>query len=108
MNLPNVLDSSLERQKMRSDDRILVMKTVEGKRQIDTGGRVDYKDLFSGEGDNLHAIMDPNTCLWEFRYARGALPPNLKGQRFTSFNKLLTFARSYFDKRNLEIVEVID
>lgn len=107
MNLPNVLDSSLERQKMRSDDRILVIRPMEGKQDVDSRGLIDPR-IFKGEGKNLHGVMDPATCLWEIKYEHGALPLHLKGQQFTNFSKLLAFAREYFNKRNLEIVEVID
>lgn len=91
--------------KERSTDRILVLKIIDGKKPTSSLGNVDTR-LFKGE-NKLHAIMDPRTCLWYFKYDSGALPEPLK-QKFTSFNKLLEFARAYFVKRNIEIAEVID
>lgn len=91
--------------KMRSPDRILVLKVKDGKAPIASTGLID-KRLFTGE-NNLHAIMDMQTCLWTVKYDNGGLPEPLK-QQFTSFSSLLKHTRAYFHKRNVEIVEVKD
>ena len=49
----------------------------------------------------------PPYGLWAFKYDSGGLPEPLK-QKFTSFKALFDFAKVYFLKRNLEIVEIKD
>jgi hypothetical protein len=90
---------------MRSDTRTLVLAPIEGEKIKSSTGLVD-PGLFTGE-NNLFAIMDTQTCLWCFKYKRGGLPPALK-QRFTSFDRLLEYARNYFRTRGIQIVEVLD
>lgn len=89
----------------RKDDRILVLKKIEGKHTLASSGLIDNR-LFSNE-NNLHAVMDPTTCLWTFKYDSGTLPASMRGQ-WTSFSKLYDFAKTYFHKRNIEIVNVLD
>lgn len=89
--------------KMKSDDRVLVLKPVEGKQTLASDGSVD-KRLFTGE-NNLHAIYDEVSGVWSMKYDKGAIPGGLQG-RFTLFSELLSTARSYFNKRNVGIVEV--
>ena len=91
--------------KMRKTDRILVLKLMEGKEPVSSTGIIDPR-LFKGE-NNLHAIMDEETCLWYMRYDKGVVPPALKSSSFTSFSKLYKYAKEYFAKRNIEIVEVL-
>lgn len=91
--------------KMRSPDRILVLKVIDGKAPVASTGLVD-KRLFTGE-NNLHAVMDTQTTLWTVKYDNGGLPEPLK-QQFTSFGSLLKYVSAYFRKRNVEIVEVKD
>jgi hypothetical protein len=91
--------------KERSYDRILVLKQIEGQKVKGSTGLTDPR-LFTGE-NKLHAIRNHQTCLWYFKYEMGLLPEPLKTQ-FTSFGKLLQHAKTYFSKRGLEIVEVID
>lgn len=86
-------------------DRILVLKIQEGKTVKDVTGNVD-PDLFKG-GNRLHAIKDPETCMWYFKYDRGGLPETLKC-KFTGFSTALRYAQNYYKKRNLDIVEVQD
>jgi len=93
------------KQKNRSEDRVLVLKVMEGKSPITTGGMAD-KRIFSGE-PNLHAIRGPFDNLWRLRYIHGVLPRPFQ-QSWTSFSSLLDFAKGYFAKRNIEIVEVQD
>src|SRR5258705_4265787 len=90
---------------MRSEDRILVLKPIEGLGPRDSIGNIDHR-LFKG-GNKLHAIQDPRTCMWYFKYEDGNLQEALK-QKFTNFKTLLDFARAYYLKRNIEIVEVKD
>ncbi len=94
-----------ESEKMRKDDRVLVLKVKDGKSAISSTGNVDNR-LFTGE-NRLHAIRGPKNALWTLRYDVGVVPPVLK-QKFTSFDALLAFCKTYFNKRNIEITEVID
>lgn len=91
--------------KLRSSDRIVVLEPMDGKKSLNTSGLVDTR-LFTGR-NQLHIIMDPQTCLWSFKYESGILPDPLK-QRFTSFRNIYDYAVEYFRKRNIKIVEVID
>jgi hypothetical protein len=91
--------------KMKKDTRVLVLEKIEGKDTKTNTGLVDNR-LFSGE-NNLRAIKHPGTNIWEMRYDSGGLPEPLK-QKFTSFNKLVTHASRYFDKRGIKISKVID
>ena len=87
-----------------STDRILVLEPIDDKKPLSSTGLVDPR-LFTGE-NKLHAIKDPQTCLWHFKYEQGILPPTLKGQ-YTGFNQLKKTAEDYFTKRNMKIKEVI-
>lgn len=91
--------------KMRSDDRVLKIQPIEGKKPKDVTGMIDPR-LFTGE-NNVHATMDPQTTLWSIRYEKGNMPP-VFNQRFTSFKQAKKFADTYFKNRNMEVVEVID
>jgi len=86
-------------------DIVLELGKQEGKPTLDTTGLVDNR-LFTGH-NKLHAIMDKQTCLWHFKYDQGILPRPLQ-QQFTSFNRLKTFAETYFNNRNIDIVKVVD
>jgi hypothetical protein len=97
-----------EESKMRSPDRILVLKPIEGKKPLDSGMRVDprlFKD--SADTNRLHGIMDLETSLWSMKYEKGSVPPALSG-KFTGFKELLNAAKNYYNQRNIEIVEVKD
>lgn len=89
----------------RSTDIILVLKPMEGKKPLSAAGMVDNR-LFNGE-NNLHAIMDTQTCLWRLTIDNGILPPVLR-QQFTGFSRLLNFVKGYYDRRNVEIAEIRD
>ena len=91
--------------KEKKADRILVLKPIEGKKTLDNKGLVDPR-LFKG-GNNLHAIRDLQTTLWNFKYESGVLPDELRG-KFTSFAKLKEHADAYFEKRGIHIAEVQD
>ncbi len=103
MNLTS-FQTSVE-DKMRSSTRTLVLSKIEGEKTKSSTGLID-PGLFSGE-NNLFAIMDPQTCLWGFKYKHGGIPPALK-QKFTSFDRLFRYAQDYFRSRGVEITEVID
>lgn len=98
------IDEELLKSKMRSTDRILVLRPIEGSKAKSSTGLVDPR-LFKGD-NNLHAIMDP-MGLWYCRLDQGVIPPELK-QQFTSFAKLLKHIQEYYKTRNIEIVEVKD
>lgn len=91
--------------KLKKDDRILVLGTMEGKKPLTTKGLFDPR-LFTGE-NTLHAVKDAQGTLWRMKYQMGGIPDELR-QAFTSFERLLTFAKDYYAKRNVEIKEVID
>lgn len=88
--------------KPHSPDRVLVLKAMEGKKPLNTSGVADPR-LFTGE-NKLHAVMDPESCLWKLKYEMGIVPDGLKGT-FTGFKALKKFADEYFGRRNIEIVE---
>lgn len=89
--------------KMRSDDRIFVLERTEGTKN--SAGIVDNR-LFT-DGNKLHAKMDPETTHWALHYEKGLIPPVLQ-QRFTSWNKCLDFVKTYFERRNVKIKEILD
>lgn len=91
--------------KLRKDDRIFVLRPIDGKRPSSSTGLVDTR-LFTG-GNVLHAKMDPQNCLWYMEYENGVLPQALKG-RYTKFRDLREYVENYFRTRNIEIVEVKD
>ena len=93
------------RDNIRKTDVILILAPVEGKTARNTAGLIDQR-IFTGES-KLHAVMDPQSCLWYMRYDSGILPPPLR-QRFTSFGRLLDFAKGYFQRRDIKIVEIKD
>lgn len=91
--------------KMHSNERGLVLKTVEGKYTKNNSGLTDSR-LFTGD-NKLLAIFDPNIRLWYLRYEVGLIPMALR-QNFTSFNTLIKYVKAYFLKRNIEVKEVED
>lgn len=90
--------------KMLDDDRVLVLKVMEGKKAADSAGKIDPR-LFTGE-NRLHAIFDPRTGMWNMRYETGGLPGALQ-QKFLEFADLKQAAKEYFATRNIEIVDVL-
>lgn len=91
--------------KMMSDNRVLILKVMEGKTAKDYSGKVDPR-LFTGE-NKLHGIYDPQSGMWNMRYQTGILAEPLR-QKFTTFEDLYAFAKKYFATRNVEIAGVID
>lgn len=95
--------------KMRAPDRVLMLELIDGKKPMSSTGLVDPRLFKDGEEANrLHAVMDQETCLWSFKYEKGAVPPALKDMKFTGFKKAKQFAEDYFLKRNIKITEVKD
>lgn len=90
-------------EKERKTDRVIVLKPIPGKQVKNSLGMSESRAAV----DSLRAVMDSQTCLWEFRYKGAVLPEPLR-QKFTSFRELRTYAEGYFGRRNLEIVEVRD
>jgi hypothetical protein len=99
------MDLNQPNKHMLSTDRVLVLSVIDGQRPLSSTGLADPR-LFTGE-NKLHAIKDPQTCMWFLKYEQGGIPPVLK-QMFTSFKMLLKFTRDYFEKRNIEIKEILD
>lgn len=92
-----------EAEKMHSFDRVIVIKPMEGLKVLSAQGSVDAR-LFTGD-NRLHAVYDVNSGLWYMKYDNGILPAALQG-RFIMLQELLDFVRAYYQKRNVEIVEV--
>lgn len=91
--------------KNKSSDRILVLETIDGNAPKNSIGNTDNR-LFTG-GNQLHAIMDPQTCFWRLKYEKGILPGAFQ-DTFTSFNLLKRHVDNYFKTRNIRVKEVID
>lgn len=92
-------------EKMYSNDRVLILKVMEGKKATDTMGRVDGR-LFTGD-NKLHGVYDPRTGMWNMRYDTGALPGGLQ-EKFLDFSSLVDHAKRYFATRNVEIAGIIE
>jgi hypothetical protein len=89
---------------LMSNDRILILKPIDGTNSSSSKGLIDNR-LFTG-GNRLHAVMDEQTCLWSFRYDHGFVPQDLK-QQWTSFQGAMKAAKVYFLNRNVEVKEVL-
>lgn len=93
------------REKMHTEDRVLMLKVMEGKKPLTVHGVVDPR-LFTG-ANKLHGVYDDRTGMWNLRYETGGLPGALQ-EKFTSFEQLEEFARAYYKTRNVEVAQVID
>lgn len=93
---------------MRSSDRILMLEEMEGKdaRKGTTSSILD-PTLFKEGGNRLHCVMNPETCMWTFKYEKGMIPPVFKGS-WTGFRSAKKFAEEYFFHRNIRVSEVKD
>lgn len=91
--------------KMHSDVRYIEAKPIEGKFTKSSGGLIDTR-IFTGE-NKIIAERDPMTSFWTVRYEQGALPQAFRGS-WTSFTRLMDYLKSYFEKRNIEVKEIID
>lgn len=89
--------------KMHSPTRELKIAPKPGKKG--KPGLVD-PGLFTGETNHLYIIMDEYGN-WAFKFQNGILPEPLRA-KFTRASKAITHAKQYFDKRDLEVTEVID
>lgn len=93
------------REKMLSNDRVLILKVSEGKKPLSSGGLVDSR-LFTGE-NKLHGVFDERTGMWNMKYETGGLPGALQ-QKFTTFEDLVDYATIYFKTRNVDIAGIIN
>lgn len=93
------------RAKMLSNDRILILRVIEGKKPLSSGGVVDSR-LFTGE-NKLHGVFDERTGMWNMKYETGGLPGALQ-QKFITFEDLVSCAKTYFKTRNVEIAGIIN
>lgn len=93
-----------KKENIRSDDRIIELKKIEGKHTLDSFGLVDNR-LFNGE-NKLHATMEPNG-LWYVYYDKGMVEPTLR-VKFTNFPSLMKFLVDHYRKRNIQVKEVLD
>lgn len=93
------------RDKLKKDDRVLVLKIIDGEKPLSSIGMVD-KSLFTG-GNNLHAKFDTQQGMWYCAYDRGAVPEAISS-KWTSYSQLLFDVEAYLKKRNVEIEKVID
>ena len=91
--------------KMRSYDRVILLKPIEGKEVISSTGKVDPR-LFNG-GNKLHAVYNVTTGLWDLKVENGSIAGGLQGS-FSEFESLLTHVTSYFNRRNIEVTGVQD
>lgn len=94
---------SPDRTKMTSDDRILVLEIVNGKRANDS--LIDNA-VFDGK-NNIHAVLQLNN-LWTLKLEHGFLPSYLRDKAFTNFNRLLKYVEDYFSKRGIKVKEIVD
>lgn len=91
--------------KPQISERRLELSVIDGKKPLTSIGTVD-PGLFKGE-NCLRAVMDPETCLWSFKYDKGRVPPALTGE-FTGYKALRKHADNYFFHRNIAVTEVRD
>jgi hypothetical protein len=88
----------------RTTDRVFTLTVKEGFKPKDSREQVDSR-LFTGD-NKLHAKWDFNTNLWRLELDNGSLPEPLK-QRFTKFEYAERIVKTYYEKRNVTIKEVI-
>jgi hypothetical protein len=100
-----MVDKTLNVIRNLTSDRVIKLKPREGEKPLNSKGMVDTR-LFSGD-NNIHVKMDKQSSLWYFEYDNGVLPQQLQ-QRFTSYSKALDFAKQYYDRRNVDVKEVVD
>lgn len=100
-----MVDHAANQIKMISNDRVFVLKLIEGTKPLSTTGTPD-KRLFTGE-NRLHAIRDPQTSFWSVRYDSGIVPKPLE-QSFTTFQKCRDFVTAYFKRRNIDVTDIVE
>lgn len=102
----NITDrEQVEGAKMRSYDRVILLKPMEGKEPLSSGGAVDVR-LFKG-GNKLHAVYEVASGLWGLKVENGSIAGGLQGQ-FSEFDMLLNHVKSYFNRRNIDVIGVQD
>lgn len=99
------LDAIDKSAKIRSTDRVFILKKKDIKVNTKSSSGIIDNRLFTGE-NRLHAIQNPETSLWSFKYEHGMTPSTLKSS-FTSWQKAYEFIKVYFENRNIEITEVL-
>lgn len=102
----NLEQARAESPLMRKSDRVIKLKIIDGEKGLDKNGQVDPR-LLNGGGNDLHAVMDPQTCLWTLHFEKGMIPMPLR-QQFTSFSMTKKHVEAYYRGRNIEIAEVQD
>lgn len=95
----------ISKDKLKKDDRILVLKVIDGEKPLSSIGMVD-KTLFTG-GNRLHARYTVQTGWWNCYYDHGKIPEAISGT-WTSFDKLHFDVQAYMKKRNIAIEQVLD
>jgi hypothetical protein len=90
---------------LKSTDRIIKLKVKDGMKPESSGGAIDNR-LFKNE-NNLHAIQQ-ETGLWVLKIEHGSLPPMLENQQWTNFTGVVRAVSEYYDKRNIEIANIIE
>lgn len=93
------------RDKLKKDDRVLVLKIIDGKLPLAKLGQIDRR-CFSGD-NKLHARFEPQTGYWHCAYEFGVIPGALTG-KWMSFDKLLYDVQRYLKTRNIEVEKVLD
>jgi len=93
--------------KMRSDDRIIVLRPIKGKNTLNSIGLVDHRLLKGDSTSRLHAKLDPTGLWYLFMDNGGKVPESMSG-KWTRWDDCIRDLTAYFKKRNIEIIEVID
>ena len=91
--------------KNHTTTRELVLKVKMGAKPVSSTGLIDNR-LYNGN-NKLYAYLDPIHLLWRVKYADGTIPEALR-QNWTKFSYLYEYVKNYYEKRNLDIVEVKD
>lgn len=94
-----------KKDKVKKDDRILVIKVIDGEKPLSSIGTMD-KRIFQG-GNRMHAKYNPMTGFWRVSYEVGHVPANLD-QSWMTFDGLMYDVGNYLRSRNLEIEQVLD
>jgi hypothetical protein len=88
-----------------ANDRIIKLQLKEGMSAKNSAGVTDNRVL-TGE-NKLHAVHDPQTSFWSLHWDKGILAPPLQ-QNWTTWQKMMDFIVPYFERRNIEVKEIIE
>ena len=91
--------------KERKDNIEVILRPMDDKKPKNASSFID-PDIFTGK-NKLHIVRSSRNLNWRFKYERGELPDALK-QYFTTFTDAIQYAKNYFGKRNIKIVDIID